>query len=307
MVSKIILPKPRGFCAGVDRAIEAVEKTLELFGKPVYVRHEIVHNQHVVKDLEKKGAVFVEELKDVPKGCVVVFSAHGVAPQVKKEAEQLGLKAIDATCPLVTKVHLEAIRFHRDGYKIILIGHKGHQEVIGTMGEAPMVLVESVEDVEKLNLKKFDKAVYLTQTTLSVDETKDIIKTLRKKFPQIEEPPKEDICYATTNRQEAVKQLAKKADLILVVGAFNSSNSNRMVEVAKACGVPAFLVPDKSHIKKEWFDVDVLGLTSGASAPETLVNQIVEYVKELYPKVKVEEADYVKEEMFFPLPRELRN
>jgi len=305
MISKVLLVNPRGFCAGVDRAIEIVESCLTVFGKPVYVRHEIVHNQHVVRDLEKKGAIFVEDLEEIPKGNVVVLSAHGVAPSVKREANERELNVIDATCPLVAKVHIEAIKFHNEGYSIVLIGHHGHQEVIGTMGEAPMSLVENVQDVEKLELNS-EKIVYLTQTTLSIDDTKDIIEALKKKFPHIDAPKKEDICYATTNRQNAVKELAKKCDIILVVGAYNSSNSLRLVETAKNCAVDSYLVPDITHLKQEWLEGnETVGITSGASAPEILVQELIDYFKG--NGAQIQELDVIEEKTIFPIPPSLQN
>lgn len=297
MVKKILLANPRGFCAGAERAINVVEKALEIYGKPVYIRHQIVHNEYVVKSLENKGAITVEKLSEVPKGGVVVFSAHGVAPSVKTEAREMGLKTIDATCPLVAKVHLEAQRFAKEGYSIILIGHKGHQEVIGTMAYAEMELVGSVEDVAKL--KKVDKIAYLTQTTLSMDDAKEIIDALKKKMPHIVSPAKEDICYATQNRQNIVKELAKEADVILVVGSETSSNSKRLVETAKKCGVKSYLVPDKSAIKKEKLS-GVIGITSGASVPEIFVQEIVDYLD-----VPVMNIGFVKEDIHFKLPKEL--
>jgi 4-hydroxy-3-methylbut-2-enyl diphosphate reductase len=297
MVKKILLANPRGFCAGVERAINVVKKALEIYGKPIYIRHQIVHNEYVVKSLANKGAITVEELNEVPEGGVVVFSAHGVAPSVKTEAKELRLKTIDATCPLVAKVHLEAQRFAKEGYYIILIGHKGHQEVIGTMGYAEMELVGSVEDVAQL--KKVDKIAYLTQTTLSVDDTKEIIDALKKKMPHIVSPAKEDICYATQNRQNVVKELAKEADVILVVGSETSSNSKRLVETAKKCGVKSYLVPDKSDVKKEELS-GVIGITSGASVPEIIVKEVADYLD-----VPVENKGFVKEDIHFRLPKEL--
>jgi len=302
MLRKMLIASPRGYCAGVNRAIKIVEKALEKYGKPVYVRHEIVHNEHVISYLKKKGAVFVDELKDVPKGSVVIFSAHGVPPEVREEADKLGLRSIDATCPLVNKVHEEAKRFHKEGYEIILIGKKGHQEVIGTMAEAPMHLVEDESDVSSLNIKN-DKMVYLMQTTLSLDETRHIVDALKKKFPNILSPPKDDICYATQNRQNAVKELAKHSDLILVVGSTTSSNSKRLVETAKRLGKQSYLILDKSGLKEEWLkDVKVLGITSGASVPEFLVEELIESIRKNHPSVKVDSLECKRERMVFSLP-----
>ncbi len=301
MVDKLILASPRGFCAGVSRAIDIVEKAISFFGAPVYVRHEIVHNKHVVEDLKRKGAIFVEELKEVPADSIVIFSAHGVSPAIKKEAKNRKLKIIDATCPLVTKVHWEAIKYKQEGYELVLIGHKGHPEVEGTMGEATMHLVENVEDVEKL--KTSGKIAVLTQTTLSVDETKDIMDALNRKY-KITTPAKEDICYATTNRQNAVKELAKKCELVLVVGSQNSSNSKRLVETAQKIGIKAHLINDKDGIKEEWLDAKTVGITSGASAPERLVQDIVNFFRNRNNQLTVENLEIVKEEIIFPLPRE---
>ncbi len=304
MVEKLILASPRGFCAGVSRAIDIVEKALAYFGAPVYVRHEIVHNKHVVDDLKQKGAVFVEELKEVPAERIVIFSAHGVSPEIKAEAKQRNLRTIDATCPLVTKVHWEAIKYKKEGYELVIIGHKGHPEVEGTMGEAPMHLVETVEDVENLNISS--KVAVLTQTTLSVDETKDIMEALRNKFGTIATPPREDICYATTNRQNAVKELVKKCELVLVVGSQTSSNSKRLVEAAQKAGIPAHLIQDKGSIKDEWLqNITVVGITSGASVPEKLVQDVVELFKAKNSNLGIEQLHTVKEDIVFPLPREL--
>src|SRR3989454_7818832 len=266
VVRKVLLASPRGYCAGVERAVETVERALDLYGPPVYVRKQIVHNLHVVRDLEARGAVFVDEETEVPEGETVVFSAHGVAPSVHANAADRGLKTIDATCPLVTKVHVQARRYAADGYTVVLIGHEGHEEVVGTMGEAPdsIVLVESVEDAERLDLDA-DKVAYITQTTLSVDETAEIITTLRRRFPDIYAPKREDICYATSNRQWAVKEMLSEIDLLLVIGSRNSSNSNRLVEVARAGGVAAHLIDDEGEIVEAWMaEVEVVGVTSGA-------------------------------------------
>lgn len=304
---------PRGFCAGVVRAVDVVEEALQIT-KPVYVRKEIVHNKFVVEDLKSKGAVFVSELEEIPAGSpdnpvVCVFSAHGVSPAVREDAKRRNLFVIDATCPLVTKVHLQAIKFAKQGYKIILIGHHGHEEVEGTMGEAPqaMYLVDSLEEVERLSFEESDRLVYLTQTTLSVDDTRDIAEALKRKFPNLEEPPIDSICYATTNRQAAVKDLAPLCDLILVIGAQNSSNSQRLREVAEHCGTRAFLIDDERSIKDEWFDdsVHIAGLTAGASAPQVLVDRVIENLKSRGAKT-VETLTTIEENVFFPLPKVLQ-
>ncbi|MBP9728378.1 MAG: 4-hydroxy-3-methylbut-2-enyl diphosphate reductase [Candidatus Moranbacteria bacterium] len=281
-VKKVLLASPRGFCAGVARAVKAVEDTLEIFGAPVYVKHEIVHNKHVVDALEKKGAITIEELSEAPEGAVVVFSAHGSPVAHYTEAKARNMRLIDATCPLVTKVHLEVQRFLRDGYRIIYIGHKGHIEGIGVLGEAPDVsipIVETVADVELLDIGNPEKLVYLTQTTLSIDDTKLVIEALQKKYPHIVAPPLEDICFATTNRQEAVKALAKECDLVLIVGSRSSSNSTRLMETANACGTRSYLVDDVREVKSEWFEnVEVVGISAGASAPEHLVQDIITHI-----------------------------
>ncbi len=308
-LQKILLVQPRGFCAGVVRAVAIVEEALEIT-TPIYVRKEIVHNKHVVQDLRERGAVFVNEIEEIPAGepgkpSVCIFSAHGVSPEVRRQAREKSLFVIDATCPLVTKVHMEAIRFAKEGYSIILIGHNGHEEVEGTMGEAPfaMTLVESVEDVENLTLPDPEKLIYLTQTTLSVDDTAAIIEALKLKFPQMTPPPKEDICYATTNRQHAVKQLAPLCDLILVIGAKNSSNSARLRETAELCGTTSYLIDDQTQIRDEWFDgVATVGITAGASAPEILVDRVIENLHGRGPDVKVETLDIAEEDVFFKLP-----
>src|SRR6476620_7094404 len=268
---KIILLRPRGFCAGVVRAIDVVKIALDLYGAPIYVRKEIVHNSHVVEELRQAGAIFVEELAEVPSGARVIFSAHGVAPAVRIEAKERGLEVIDATCPLVTKVHLEAVKFAKQGYTIILIGHRDHDEVIGTLGEAPQssVLVETVQDVERLQVADPEKTCYLTQTTLSLDETRGVVDALRVKFPGIKSPPAQDICYATENRQLGVKAVAPEADLLLVVGSKNSSNSMRLVEVCKQAGVPAYLIDDFTQVHEQWLaGAENVAVTAGASAPE---------------------------------------
>ncbi len=305
---EILLAKPRGFCAGVDRAIEIVKLAIEVVGRPVYVRHEIVHNRHVVAGLRALGARFVDEIADVPRGSVVIFSAHGVSPTVRAEARERGLQTIDATCPLVTKVHLEAIRYARDGYNLVLIGHRGHVEVEGTMGEVPgrMWLVSTPEEVDALELPYPGKAAYLTQTTLSVDDTMQVVEALKRRFPGIEGPRKDDICYATTNRQNAVKKIVDEADVILVVGAPESSNSNRLVEVAQARGVRAYLVESAEDINPNWLrDVRRVGLTAGASAPESLVSRVVDRLFEL-GGTSVRELELVKEDVTFALPPELK-
>ncbi len=302
MVSKLIVASPRGFCAGVVRAIDTVELALERFGKPIYVRHPIVHNTHVVKNLEKKGAIFVESLECIPKGSRVIFSAHGSPPALRGEAVDLGLVPIDAVCPLVTKVHLEAMSFQRQGYQIIYIGHSGHQEAVGTTAHAPMHLVEDVNDVKSLKIEG-EKIVFLTQTTLSIDDTREVIAALKIKYPHIKEMPKSDICYATTNRQGAVKELSKQAELILVIGSKASSNSKRLVETAKYSGAESYLIEDKSKIVNEWFNnIETVGLTSGASAPETLVKEVIDYLREIFPEVEVTSLEFIKEDVKFNLP-----
>jgi 4-hydroxy-3-methylbut-2-enyl diphosphate reductase len=281
MPSKVLLAAPRGYCAGVDRAVEAVEEALAKYGPPVYVRKQIVHNLHVVRDLEDKGAVFVEQETEVPAGAVVVLSAHGVAPDVYANAEQRHLTVLDATCPLVTKVHLEARRFAVEDRTIILIGHAGHEEVVGTTGQAPTrtILVQDVEEARRVEVPDPERLSYLTQTTLSVDETNEIIEVLRERFPAIEGPPREDICYATQNRQDAVKEIAGRSDVILVIGSANSSNSNRLAEVARELGTPAYLVDDETEVDPVWLDgADVVGLTSGASAPEWLIERMLAFL-----------------------------
>jgi len=281
MPSKVLLAAPRGYCAGVERAVEAVEQALLKYGAPVYVRKQIVHNLHVVKDLEAKGAVFVEHEAEVPEGAVVVLSAHGVAPEVYANAAERRLTVLDATCPLVTKVHLEARRFAREGRTIVLIGHAGHEEVVGTTGQAPerTFLVQSPQEARSVKIADPGELSYLTQTTLSVDETNEIIDILRERFPQMQGPPREDICYATQNRQDAVKDLARRSDMVLVIGSDNSSNSNRLAEVAREQGTPAYLVDDESEVDPVWLaDAEVVGLTSGASAPEWLVERMLAYL-----------------------------
>ena len=303
---KIYLAAPRGFCAGVDRAIDVVEKALEIYGKPVYVRHQIVHNEHVISTLEQKGAVFVEDINDIPKGSVVIFSAHGIPPEVREEAKRRDLKSIDATCPLVTKVHLEAVRFHKQGYHIILIGKQGHQEVVGTMGHAPMDLVTSVADVAHLD-GSWEKIACLTQTTLSVDDAAIIKQALVQKYPQIQFPPLDDICYATTNRQEAVKDIAQHVDLLLVVGGTMSSNSQKLVDTAIAQGVRSYLIQSKDDIQEGWFDgVSSIGISSGASTPDNLVEDLLSFLKQKFDNVEVETIRVAEEEITFRMPRELQ-
>jgi 4-hydroxy-3-methylbut-2-enyl diphosphate reductase len=304
-LKKVIVARPRGFCAGVVRAVEIVEKALELYPPPVYVFHEIVHNRYVVENLRRLKAVFVNSLEEIPEDSVCVFSAHGVSPQIRDLAVQRRLRVIDATCPLVTKVHLEAIRFAREGHTIVLIGHPGHEEVEGTMGEAPMHLVSSVEDVEKLQVLNPEKVVYITQTTLSLDDTASIVKAMQAKFPKLRSPQKDDICYATQNRQNAVKSMDQKADLILVIGSQNSSNSQRLREVALSSGVPSYLINDESEINTDWFNgVEVVGVTAGASAPEEFVLRVIDRLKDLGAAV-VEEMDAEIENVYFALPPEL--
>jgi 4-hydroxy-3-methylbut-2-enyl diphosphate reductase len=304
---KIFLLKPRGFCAGVVRAIDVVKIALDLYGPPVYVRKEIVHNKHVVDELREAGAVFVEELDEVPSGARAIFSAHGVAPSVRRQALERHLDVIDATCPLVTKVHLEAVRFARDGYSIVLIGHKDHDEVIGTLGEVPerSYLVETVEDVDRLDLPDPTRVRYLTQTTLSLDETTDIVNRLKERFPYIDGPPAQDICYATENRQMAVKAVSEWVDLLLVVGSQNSSNSKRLVEVGDNFGVQSYLVNDRSDVDARWLEgIRNVGVTAGASAPEHLVQELIEFLRDLGFH-QMEEIELVDEDVRFSLPAEL--
>lgn len=300
-----MLANPRGFCAGVVRAIDIVEGVLKLFPPPIYVYHEIVHNRHVVEGFSKRNVVFVENLEKVPDGAVCVFSAHGVPPHSHRIAKSKGLQVIDATCPLVTKVHLEAIRFTREGYSLVLIGHAGHEEVVGTMGEAPMQLVSSVEEVENLIVPNPEKVIYLTQTTLSLDDTAQIVKALRRKFPKMQAPPTDDVCYATQNRQNAVGEIAHKVDLILVIGSGNSSNSQRLREVSANTGVPAYLINNETEIMPEWLEgVEIVGVTAGASAPEEYVMRVVSYLKSL-GAAEVEEYPAEEERIHFALPHQL--
>ncbi len=309
MVKRLLLASPRGYCAGVERAVETVERALSHYGSPVYVRKQIVHNSHVVRELEARGAVFVDELTTVPEGATVVFSAHGIAPSVRGEADERGLTTIDATCPLVTKVHAQARRYADAGYAIVLIGHAGHEEVEGTFGEAPdaTTLVESVEDAERVALPAGRRLAYVTQTTLSVDETNAIVAVLRRRFPRIEGPAREDICYATSNRQWAVKELLERVDLLLVVGSPNSSNSQRLVDVARGAGVAAQLIDDVHGIDESWLDgCETVGLTSGASAPERLVQEICAWFREHGAEVCEQAPARVREDVSFRLPVELR-
>jgi 4-hydroxy-3-methylbut-2-enyl diphosphate reductase len=305
---RVLLAKPRGYCAGVDRAVQTVERALELHGAPVYVRKEIVHNKTVVEQLRARGAVFVESVADVPEGATVVFSAHGVAPSVHAKAEARSLATIDATCPLVTKVHVEAKKFAADGYTIVLIGHAGHEEVEGTMGEAPenIVLVQTEDDVDELEVADPERIAYISQTTLSVDETRAIINRLRRRFPAIIGPRTDDICYATTNRQAAVKQLAEQCDLVLVIGSRNSSNSNRLVEVAREHGADSYLIDSESEVREDWLEGKrVVGITSGASAPESLVQRLVEFFRARGTS-DVRELEVVQEDVRFMLPKVIR-
>ena len=309
MAKTIMLANPRGFCAGVDRAINIVERALELFGAPIYVRHEVVHNKFVVDNLRAKGAIFIEELADVPPGATLIYSAHGVSKAVQQEAVERGFRVFDATCPLVTKVHREVARLDEHGYQIIMIGHAGHPEVEGTMGQLPpgsMLLVETAADVAALEVRNPDKLAHVSQTTLSIDETKEIIDALRARFPNIRSPHKEDICYATTNRQEAVKQLAAASDVVVVVGSPNSSNSNRLREVAAQHGVDAYMVDNAGYLKKEWFaGKEWVGITAGASAPEVLVQEVVDTVHG-WGFETVREGEGEEESIVFVLPKELR-
>jgi 4-hydroxy-3-methylbut-2-enyl diphosphate reductase len=305
---KLLLAAPRGYCAGVDRAVQTVERALELHGAPVYVRKEIVHNKTVVEQLRARGAVFVESVADVPEGATVVFSAHGVAPSVHAKARARSLATIDATCPLVTKVHVEAKKFAADGYTIVLIGHAGHEEVEGTMGEAPenIVLVQTEDDVDRLEIEDPERIAYISQTTLSVDETRAIINRLRRRFPAITGPRTDDICYATTNRQAAVKQLAEHCDLVLVIGSRNSSNSNRLVEVAREHGADSYLIDSEAEVREEWLEGKrVVGITSGASAPEELVQRLVEFFRSRGTS-DVQELEVVQEDVRFMLPKVIR-
>jgi len=309
---QIKLANPRGFCAGVDRAIEIVNRALDVFGPPIYVRHEVVHNKFVVENLRNRGAVFVEELDQVPDDTIVIFSAHGVSQAVRKEAENRGLKVFDATCPLVTKVHMEVVRYSRDGHECILIGHEGHPEVEGTMGQydasngGAIYLVEDEADVAALDVRNPEALHFVTQTTLSMDDTSKVIDALRAKFPHIQGPRKNDICYATQNRQDAVKELADQCDLVLVVGSPNSSNSNRLRELAERMGTPGYLIDGAEDLKKEWFDgVQRIGITAGASAPEVLVRGVIQQLRDWGAEPEVE-LDGREENITFSMPKELR-
>jgi 4-hydroxy-3-methylbut-2-en-1-yl diphosphate reductase len=306
---RVLLAAPRGYCAGVDRAVQTVEHALDLYGSPIYVRKEIVHNKHVVQELEKRGAIFVEEETEVPEGAMVVFSAHGVAPSVHENAAKRSLRTIDATCPLVTKVHVEAVKFAAEGYTIILIGHEGHEEVEGTTGEAPenIVLVQTEDDVEGLEVDDPDRVAYINQTTLSVDETSSIIAALKRKFPNMTGPKTDDICYATTNRQQAVKELARECELVLVIGSTNSSNSNRLVDVAREHGAASYLIDNAGQVDEAWLEgVETVGITSGASAPEELVEALVEFFRERGAD-DISELKTVEEDVRFMLPTEIRS
>ncbi|MGH7279792.1 MAG: 4-hydroxy-3-methylbut-2-enyl diphosphate reductase [Candidatus Rokuibacteriota bacterium] len=307
-ITEILLAGPRGFCAGVERAIDIVELALEVCPPPVYVRKEIVHNRHVVESLRAKGAIFVDELTEVPDAATVIFSAHGIAPAVRDEAQRRGLRVIDATCPLVTKVHLEAVRYAREDYSIVLIGHEDHDEVIGTLGEAPerIHVIDSADEVETLEVPNPEKIAYLTQTTLSVDDTREVIDALRRKFPRIVGPSRDDICYATQNRQAAVKRLATDVDVLLVIGAANSSNANRLVEVSRTAGTPAYRIDDVRDIRPEWFArARRVGVTAGASTPEVLVAETVAALQR--DGVVVREVHVVEEDVRFALPQELEH
>ncbi len=307
-----ILANPRGFCAGVDRAIEIVERALEIYGAPIYVRHEVVHNRFVVDNLKQKGAIFIDEIKDVPDDNTVIFSAHGVSQAIRQEAEERGLKVFDATCPLVTKVHLEVVRNQKNNHEIILIGHAGHPEVEGTLGQydkkmnqGGIYLVENEDDVATLQVNNPSALAYVTQTTLSMDDTASIIDALRQRFPNIHGPKKDDICYATQNRQEAVKDLAEKCQLVLVVGSINSSNSNRLREVSEKMGTPAYLIDNANEIKKTWLEgVDKVGVTAGASAPDILVQQVIEKLNS-WGATSITENKGIEEKVTFPLPKAL--
>ncbi len=305
MIKKVLIAKPRGFCAGVVRAIDIVERALEMFPSPIYVFHEIVHNRYIVDSLSQRGVVFVDSLDEVPAGEIVIFSAHGVSPQIRDTATAKTLNMIDATCPLVTKVHLEAIRFARQDYSIILIGHPGHEEVEGTMGEAPMQLVSTVEEAESLEVPDPERVVYITQTTLSLDDVAQIVEALKRRFPKLKAPAKDDICYATQNRQNAVRDIADRVDVLLVVGSQNSSNSQRLREVALASGTPSYLVNDETEIDPEWLtDAEVVGVTAGASAPEELTSRVLEHLRSL-GAAEIEVMSGEDEDVHFALPQEL--
>jgi 4-hydroxy-3-methylbut-2-enyl diphosphate reductase len=310
-VRQVLLANPRGFCAGVDRAIDIVEQALKKHGAPIYIRHEVVHNRYVVEDLKSKGAIFVERLREVPEGSIVIFSAHGVAKTVWKKADALNLTVYDATCPLVTKVHKEVIRKQNQNTQVVLIGHTGHPEVEGTLGQSidgkEVLLVEDEKDIAKIDLKDGQKISYTTQTTLSVDDTQQIVTELKKHFPDIDSPKKDDICYATQNRQDAVKQIINQAEVLIVLGSKNSSNSNRLKEIAEKNHVDAYLIDHYSELKDEWLEnKETIGVTAGASAPEILVQEVIEYLKSLGIS-KVTEVTGAKEDVYFPPPKELRN
>jgi 4-hydroxy-3-methylbut-2-enyl diphosphate reductase len=310
-VRQVLLANPRGFCAGVDRAIDIVEQALKKHGAPIYIRHEVVHNRYVVEDLKSKGAIFVERLREVPEGSIVIFSAHGVAKTVWKKADNLNLTVYDATCPLVTKVHKEVIRKQNQNTQVVLIGHTGHPEVEGTLGQSidgkEVLLVEDEKDIAKIDLKDGQKISYTTQTTLSVDDTHQIVTELKKHFPDIDSPKKDDICYATQNRQDAVKQIINQAEVLIVLGSKNSSNSNRLKEIAEKNHVDAYLIDHYSELKDEWLEnKETIGITAGASAPEILVQEVIEYLKSLGIS-KVTEVTGAKEDVYFPPPKELRN
>jgi 4-hydroxy-3-methylbut-2-enyl diphosphate reductase len=306
-IKKVVLAKPRGFCAGVVRAIDIVERSLDFFPPPIYVFHEIVHNRYVVENLSKRSVIFVDSIDQIPDGSVCVFSAHGVSPQVVALAESKKLRVIDATCPLVTKVHLEAVRFSSNGYSLVLIGHPGHEEVEGTMGEAPMQLVSSVEDVANLEVPNPNRVLYLTQTTLSLDDVAEIIEALKQRFPGVTSPAKDDICYATQNRQNAVKEMSERVDVMLVVGSQNSSNSQRLCEVSAVGGTPAYLVNDETEINPEWLEgASIVGVTAGASAPEELVIRVLDHLRAMGAE-EFEEQPGEDENVHFALPQELMN
>jgi 4-hydroxy-3-methylbut-2-en-1-yl diphosphate reductase len=308
MVNEIVLAEPRGFCAGVDRAIEIVERALQKFGNPIYVRHEIVHNTYVVNDLKAKGAIFIEDLNDVPEGATLVFSAHGVPKSVEREAERRGFQIFDATCPLVTKVHVEVAKLHKEGYEFIMIGHKGHPEVEGTMGQLDygIHLVEDIHDVAKVQPSQSVKLAVVTQTTLSVDDTAEIHAAIRARFPSIKEPKQQDICYATQNRQDAVKVLSSQVELVIVVGSPTSSNSNRLAELSRKLGVTSYMIDSASELQEAWFEgVTKVGLTAGASAPEILVKEVIDRIKAL-GVVAIRKMDGIEETIKFPLPKGLK-
>jgi 4-hydroxy-3-methylbut-2-enyl diphosphate reductase len=306
---RVILAQPRGFCAGVERAIDVVSEAIRVYDAPVYVRHEIVHNQRVVDDLRSRGAVFVEDVDEIPEGALVVFSAHGVSKAVKAGARKRNLHAVDATCPLVTKVHRQVLRLNRLGCEIFLIGHAGHPEVEGTLGQLPdgIRLVQSVAEAERVQVENPEAVAYVTQTTLSLDDTAEIVKVLRRRFPALQDPPTDDICYATQNRQLTVKRLVEIVDVVIVIGAANSSNSNRLVEVAESLGVPAYRVASTAELKPEWFrDADMVGLTAGASVPEVLVEEVVDYLRSEFGATIDDDPGGIPEDVYFPLPIELR-